>query len=476
MNSPGDRPPPSPASLRASLAGIDAELAALRARVEELTAARKPIVDALKAIVYPILTIPVEITAEIFLRCVDWALISDQQPRYLSEPLVLAGVCQQWRAVALNLEPIWSRFRISCGHIPKVETLLAWWLPRAGGRLLEVDLMDGRVIAALIPHSSRWKSLSCTFRLGYPTGLTTMQGHMPHLGELHIAFARRQVLMHVLSLFSEAPLLRAVHIAGTAFNLITLPWGQLTTLDLRLDATAMHAEILQRTPQLQVLHLERAGRQSVFPKPVLTLHHLHTLELHCDLVGRNRADALLDALILPALRHFNIAMFPEELVRELQELLTRSSCSLASMSFRSSSMPLCRQLVLHKAILTSAEIYITDMDWVPFELRDFFTKMHRSAGILPNLRTLSMSSAWPVDLPYAAMAKMVASRQESKEGYARLESFQLTLPQLTPVDETASVMFENATAQGCKIDIQGLKGFDIGSVHTDLSAGHSYTL
>ncbi|KAJ7159469.1 hypothetical protein C8R46DRAFT_860080, partial [Mycena filopes] len=94
------------ASLRAALTEIDAEFAALRARVEELTAARKSIVDALKAIVYPILTIPVEITVEIFLQCIDRA------PEISGTPLALASVCKQWRAIALNLQPMWSRLQI----------------------------------------------------------------------------------------------------------------------------------------------------------------------------------------------------------------------------------------------------------------------------------------------------------------------------------------------------------------------------
>lgn len=176
----------SPASLRTALAEIDAELAALRARVGELAAARNPIVDALKVTVYPILTIPVEITVEIFLQCVDWAEISGEGLD-LCAPILLASVCRQWRTIALNLQPIWSRlriFKLPSRHTSKLEALLGWWVPRTGGRLLEVDMTttEGRVITALIPHSMQWRSLTCDFssRWAYPTGLATIQGRLPH--------------------------------------------------------------------------------------------------------------------------------------------------------------------------------------------------------------------------------------------------------------------------------------------------------
>ncbi|KAJ7159482.1 hypothetical protein C8R46DRAFT_1354210 [Mycena filopes] len=474
--------PPSPASLRATLAGIDAELAALRARVEDLAAERRPIVKALKAIVYPILTVPVEITAEIFLQCVDWAEISTHWRQSLCAPLVLASVCKQWRAVALDLHPIWSRlqiFNLRFHETSKLEELLAWWVPRAGGRLLEVNMpkSDGDTVTALIPHSLRLKSLTCDFssRLRYPPGLATIQRRIPHLETLRVELARGPVPTEMLAVFSEAPLLREAHITGLAFELFILPWGQLTTLGLGGDFVATYAEILQHTPQLQVLHLER-GRggydESVPPQAALTLHHLHTLILHCDDEGQEQADALLDALTLPALRKLDLGAFPYEFEDEVGALLTRSSCPLVSISF--GSHPLYLPSTILKAAGTPSEVHMTDIDWTPREFESFFRRMHGSLELLPNLRTLSMSSRL-VDVPYTAMAEMVASRQGSEEGCARLESFQFKLPQLTLVDANAFAMFETLIAQGCRVEIQGLEGFNMG-LNADSSAAHSYTL
>ncbi|KAJ7159487.1 hypothetical protein C8R46DRAFT_1108411 [Mycena filopes] len=478
----GSQPPlSSPTSLRSALAGIDAELAALRARVEELAVARKPIVDALNSIVYPILTIPVEITAEIFLRCVDWAEISAGQPGSLCAPLVLASVCKQWRAVALDLQPIWSRLQIvtvDFHRISRLEGLLVWWVPPAGGQLLEVDMTesDSRVIAVLIPHSTRWRSLTCDFssRLRYPTGLADIQGRIPNLERLRFDLTSGLVPTEMRSIFSEAPLLREVHVTGEpyAFRSFILPWGQLTTLGLGRDGAAAYSDILERTPQLQILHLERGAFDFEVPETTLTLHHLHTLKLHGDDGCQVHDSALLDPLVLPALRHLDLGVFSDEFVDELFALLTRSSCSLASMSLRSPSLDL--QTIILDEVWTPTEIHLTDLAWTPQQFDTFFVRMHSSLGVLPNLRNLSMSSRL-VDVPYAAMAKMVASRQGAEEGCARLESFRFTLPQPTPVDDEVFAMFETLTAQGCRVEIQGLKGFNMG-FDANSSASHSYTL
>ncbi|KAJ7159480.1 hypothetical protein C8R46DRAFT_1001736 [Mycena filopes] len=474
MNPGNSEPPTSPtASLRSALAEIDAELAALRVRVEELAAARKPLVKALKAIVYPILTLPVEITAEIFLRYVDWAEICNESP---CAPVILASVCKQWRAVALHLEPIWSRLQIfhKLFHgTARLEGLLVWWVPRTGGRLLDVDCA-GRLLTALIPHSTRWRTLSCdlsTERL-YPDGLVTIQGRIPHLETLCINLARHPVPTGLLSIFSDAPLLREAHITSLTFDL-ALPWEQLTTLGLAGQFPVPYTAILQRTPQLQTLHLEGTRQPDGFISqtvPPVTLHHLHKLKIQGNGDRQEQVDALLGALTLPALRDLQLGDLPEDFGEKIVQFLARSNCSLASMSFHSPSLRF--QFNILDNVYTPTELHIIDIDWTSPELESFFFKMDRSTETFPYLRTLSMSSSRLVDVPYAAMAEMVASRQGLKEDCARLESFQFTLPQLKPVDDTVSAMFDNASVQGCRIDIQGSNGFNIGS----RGAAHSYTL
>jgi hypothetical protein len=67
-------------SARTRLAEIDAEIADLEARLKCLTVERRPIARAPNAIVYLILTLPPEITAEIFILYValdEWVDLRD---------------------------------------------------------------------------------------------------------------------------------------------------------------------------------------------------------------------------------------------------------------------------------------------------------------------------------------------------------------------------------------------------------------
>ncbi|KAJ6509125.1 hypothetical protein DFH09DRAFT_861760, partial [Mycena vulgaris] len=88
------------------LAEIDAEITELQARLSHLAVTRKPLADALESIVYPILTLPPEITAEIFIHyCAlsPWTILHESR----SGPLLLANICRTWRGIAINLRSIW---------------------------------------------------------------------------------------------------------------------------------------------------------------------------------------------------------------------------------------------------------------------------------------------------------------------------------------------------------------------------------
>jgi hypothetical protein len=105
-------PPAQCTSLHTRLAEIDAEMADLQARLKRLTVERRPIATTLDAIIYPILTIPPEITAEIFIHYValdEWVELHN----CASRPLLLASICSVWRLIALNLRSIWGNLKIS---------------------------------------------------------------------------------------------------------------------------------------------------------------------------------------------------------------------------------------------------------------------------------------------------------------------------------------------------------------------------
>jgi hypothetical protein len=90
------------------------ELQPLSQYVDRLSAERESPQAELDSIVYPVLTLPREITSEIF----HWCLPSSPhfiQPDPADVPLTLLAICRQWRNVALTIPQLWSsvKFRLS---------------------------------------------------------------------------------------------------------------------------------------------------------------------------------------------------------------------------------------------------------------------------------------------------------------------------------------------------------------------------
>ncbi|KAJ7500974.1 hypothetical protein B0H11DRAFT_752822, partial [Mycena galericulata] len=118
-------PAGTPSAQRAELADIQHQLEVLKTRERDLEA-------ALASVVYPVLTLPPEITSHIFLKCLPFH--GRVQPSATKAPLVLARVCRQWRDVALATPRLWSSIDFNAeddspdnGKIPLFRT----WLSRA---------------------------------------------------------------------------------------------------------------------------------------------------------------------------------------------------------------------------------------------------------------------------------------------------------------------------------------------------------
>ncbi|KAJ7608368.1 hypothetical protein FB45DRAFT_946532 [Roridomyces roridus] len=85
--------------LRAHLAAVDAAISAQLNHMQNLQNYRHSVLQELGAIVYPVLSLPNEITTEIFIqRLPDFPELNNNS-RTL--PLAPLGVCRAWRALAI---------------------------------------------------------------------------------------------------------------------------------------------------------------------------------------------------------------------------------------------------------------------------------------------------------------------------------------------------------------------------------------
>ncbi|KAJ7181142.1 hypothetical protein C8R46DRAFT_986272, partial [Mycena filopes] len=99
-------------------------------RRRRLTEEKIAIQKSLDSIVYPILTLPVELTAEIFLHCLP---DTPTPPNSTMAPMLLTRICQHWRNIACSTPRLWAALRIVFHQTlrPKFHLLLSEWLRRS---------------------------------------------------------------------------------------------------------------------------------------------------------------------------------------------------------------------------------------------------------------------------------------------------------------------------------------------------------
>ncbi|KAJ7433443.1 hypothetical protein B0H11DRAFT_2121817 [Mycena galericulata] len=477
-------------ALRRLLSEIDDEMAALQAKLARLAAARKPILKTLQSVVYPVLTLPPELTAQIFTHCVDTAHIGrfGTLPHLRvppsrdggNGPLILASVCRAWRDIALALGPIWSSFGLFTleDSVPNTEKLLQCWLPRAGVHPLDIDLEEpsttGPLCTLLAPYSPQWRKLSCTMRtpISFPSDL--IRGRIPLLRTLEIELQVRREDLNApptqVTAFADAPQLREVYLYEFTLPWISLPWTQLTSLRLSGQSSAECVEILGQTPNLEILQVHHLldhhpAMPPPPPGPPVRLDHLHTLilwEAHTDFFPH---------IAFPALTHLELTDVVDGMIPQLASFLARSACRLSSVTLFATQLYLAYHCLYAAPMATVHTVRVVDAAWDRKNLTDLFTELTRdSATFVPNLRSLSVMCTIAMEIPYAALAEMLTARRGGEgSGVARLESFELVLAPSPPFpgeaptksswesDEDGLDTLRALAADGFNIRLRGLQ-------------------
>ncbi|KAJ7274148.1 hypothetical protein C8J57DRAFT_1062663, partial [Mycena rebaudengoi] len=106
-------------------------VAELTTLIDKLVAERSNLQAELDSIVYPVLTIPLEVTSNIFEQSIPE---DSPHPSPENAPLLLTQICRQWRATALATPSLWQYIRLELppwyyvGQNEGGERLLQMWL------------------------------------------------------------------------------------------------------------------------------------------------------------------------------------------------------------------------------------------------------------------------------------------------------------------------------------------------------------
>ncbi|KAJ7466232.1 hypothetical protein B0H11DRAFT_1733343, partial [Mycena galericulata] len=222
---------------------LDEEMHTLESKLHLLRGQRRIVLQALNKIIYPVLTLPPEITAQIFSHYVESPHIGGTRDRPGRSPLPLASVCRILRRdICLSTPALWSSLRIypnqspSESEVPGLLDLLRHWLPRAGIHPLELELFrfstvsTATILSHLAQYSHQWRTLRLTFRPLPSFPGDKIQGRVSCLTNLSITMdIVRHDVPGAVTAFIDAPRLREVQLSGASLRWISLPWIQLTS-------------------------------------------------------------------------------------------------------------------------------------------------------------------------------------------------------------------------------------------------------
>jgi hypothetical protein len=314
---------------------LDAQILALEQALSTARLERQDLQTRLDAYKYPVLTLPIEITSEIFVHFLP--PYPERPPAIgLSSPRILGHICRAWREIALSTPLLWRAIDLVPPTMPSTKALdlLRTWLSRSKNRPLSISLkssmrlLEVDFIQAIISHSERWEHIDLKLPIA---SLRLIGADFPLLRSLTLgptAYAGEDDSLDTISPFSNAPLLKHVALTYTFGPAeIQLSWSQLTSISASNLSPAECAKILQHSAALQEFrcdHLENLTRDLL---PVAPLRHLRSLKLG----GGMGHQELLEVFTTPTLQHLMIPDILDDAVPNINALILRSHCTLTSL-------------------------------------------------------------------------------------------------------------------------------------------------
>ncbi|KAJ7114829.1 hypothetical protein C8R44DRAFT_740190 [Mycena epipterygia] len=227
------------------LLAVEKQLAGMNDSIKELESRRDALlasVEVYRVALAPHKILPIDILREIFLCASPTeAVLNDIVSPILGRPqirLILCQVCSNWRSVALDTHELWSDVRVDVGtgNTKHLLEILDIWLTRSGQCALTLHMTgvtnDPRAAMLLTRHSHRFRSLTTHLRNPF---VNSTAGSIDLLETLELHGSDDQALPLMKALL-RAPRLSSVILRfidnPTNVELCTIPWHQLTELDL----------------------------------------------------------------------------------------------------------------------------------------------------------------------------------------------------------------------------------------------------
>ncbi|KAF7343943.1 F-box domain-containing protein [Mycena venus] len=428
-------PPPSAtaSTLRHQLAAIDDKITCLEAQLTLLRSKRDVLSGALNSIVYPILTIPPELTTEIF-----GYYVHDNErsaPAMIRNSLTVASVCRAWRAIAISSGALWNNIEsllyFDRTNVDSSQKLLELCLSRSGNLPLDLDLtiwkssesQSGLIMSLLTQYLSQ----CVNFRLLMDKTISFAVDHFREplysLKKLDIdrLWSRHIAQQTTITVFFDAPQLREAHIRCLSLPQISLPWIQLTNLHLRRQSLAQCFDILGQTPILEVLVIEPRLNSTDAQDPITAPPHVLSRLRSIKLRARG-SDVFLQHLTLPILEHLSLCLSSEGVTR-VKSLVARSRCSVRTLSLHD-TRPFATNGCI-RSLPSLRVLTLESLHWSSSEFDQFFDCMTKDRPV-PALESLNLEVWYHPVIDVRSLADMLSARWTDMPGVTNIKSLSLS--------------------------------------------------
>nr|GAT49676.1 predicted protein [Mycena chlorophos] len=219
-----------PESTRQSREADRTRIEEIQKHIQQLSAEKETLKQRLDAYCFPVLTLPNEITSEIFRHFLP---VYPQAPpcRGSGSPTLLASVCRHWRNIALAMPGLWCAITLDAS-----PALVSSWLDRSGHKPLSLRSDDWLLgdseepvpsLGLFLPHMERWEHI----QLRPPAAsLTEFFRPMPMLLQMELDI--HDLPANAKLSPASVPSLRSAALWEFDGHINLLPWSQLTTLAL----------------------------------------------------------------------------------------------------------------------------------------------------------------------------------------------------------------------------------------------------
>ncbi|KAJ7068694.1 hypothetical protein C8F01DRAFT_1018234 [Mycena amicta] len=259
--------------LRAQIASLSFDIALQQQNLDEMHARLAQLQIELNAVPYPILTLPTEISTEIFIRCLPDLEDDDYMGNVLDgkwAPLVLTWVCKRWRDIVLSTPALWRTFSIWHGHdkptSSEILEISRLWLGRAGRRQLSLSITSAHSHYMPEGFESIWQMVeeaacglcSLEFAFGSWKHLPDLNIYRPNFPELKNLIidvedyggSWQLSSQSAIGTFLDCPLLNRLLLRGITPSSVLLPYHQITQLEAHYWSAELCVESLRLLPNL----------------------------------------------------------------------------------------------------------------------------------------------------------------------------------------------------------------------------------